>query len=263
MWVIYAGIVPWWVNIKPGIYLSHYPGRPYSMKHLFFLVPFLLGSLPLFPQSGPDEDQLGSWYMYFYNATFGDGPFGIQGDFQYRAWDQLGDLEQLLLRSGLTYKPENANILFTLGYANITTGAFGDSDATINESRIYQEALLPQTVGTRFLLTHRFRYEQRWVDDQDLRTRFRYNIFLNVLLNKDKLEKNAIYLALYNELFINGETEIGDGRTVQLFDRNRTYLGAGYSLSDNIRLQLGAMRQTTVNWSKWQTQLSLHHNLFL
>lgn len=233
------------------------------MKKLLIVTVLAVFCSPLFAQGGPDEDQLGSWYMYFYNATFGDGPFGIQGDFQYRAWDQLGDMEQLLLRSGLTYKPENANILFTLGYANITTGAFGESDATIGENRIYQEALLPQKVGTRFLLTHRFRYEQRWVDDQDLRTRFRYNLFLNVLLNKDKLEKKAVYLALYNELFINGETEIGDGRTVQLFDRNRTYLGLGYSLSDQVRVQIGAMRQTTVNWAKWQTQLSLHHNLTL
>lgn len=201
--------------------------------------------------------------MYFYNAPLGDGPFGLQGDFQYRAWDQLGDLEQRLLRSGLTYKPDETNVLFTLGYANVTTGAFGDSNTTFSESRIYQEALLPQKVGQRFLLTHRFRYEQRWVDDQDFRTRFRYNIFLNFLLNEDELKKGTLYLALYNELFINGETEIGNGREVQLFDRNRTYLGAGFSLSDQLRLQLGAMRQTTVNWRKWQTQISLHHSFSL
>ncbi|MEM6770378.1 MAG: DUF2490 domain-containing protein [Bacteroidota bacterium] len=225
---------------------------------LLAVVPFLIASLSA--QTGPDEDQLGSWYMYFYNTTFGDGPFGLQGDLQYRAWDQFGDLEQLLLRSGLTYRPEDANVLFTLGYANITTGAFGDSDATVSESRIYQEALLPQRLGKRFLITHRFRYEQRWVDDQDLRTRFRYNLFLNVLLDSEELAKGALYLALYNELFINGETEIGGGREVQLFDRNRTYLGIGYSLSDKARVQVGAMRQRTANWGKWQTQLSLHHS---
>lgn len=216
-------------------------------------------ALPSFAQNGPDEDQLGSWYMYFFNTTFGDGPFGWQGDAQYRSWNQGGDLEQLLLRTGLTYQPEGSNVLFTLGYANITTGAFGDSDATVNENRIYQEALLPQRIGKRFMLTHRFRYEQRWVDDQDTRTRFRYNLFLNVLLNSDEMKKNTIYLALYNELFINGETNIGDGREVQLFDRNRTYLGLGYGLSDRLRIQVGAMRQRTVNWAKWQTQLSTHH----
>lgn len=150
--------------------------------------------------------------------------------------------------------------MFTLGYANITTGQFGDGDDTFSENRIYQEALLPQKVGSRFLLTHRFRYEQRWVDDQDFRTRYRYNLFVNVPLNNTQLVKNTIYLALYNEIFINGEREIGDNREVQFFDRNRTYLGLGYNILDNLRVQAGWMKQTTVNWAKGQAQLSLHAN---
>jgi hypothetical protein len=207
-----------------------------------------------------DDSQLGAWYMYFFNKKFGDSGFGIQGDYQFRFWDLGSDLEQILLRTGVTYTPENADILFTLGYANITTGEFGDSDETINESRIYQEALFPQKIGNRFLLTHRLRFEQRWVDDQDLRTRYRYNLFLNVPLNNTALEKGTVYLALYNEIFINGEREIGDGRTVQFFDRNRTYLGVGFGILNNLRVQTGWMKQTTVNWSKGQAQLSLHHS---
>jgi hypothetical protein len=221
---------------------------------------FLFTGQAVSAQTGPDEDQLGSWYMYFFNKSFGDSRFGIQGDLQYRAWDAGADLEQLLLRGGATYRPENVNVLFTLGYANITTGAFGDSDATTGESRIYQEALLPQKVSNRVLLTHRFRYEQRWVEGQDLRTRYRYNLFMNILLNKDEMVKKTLYLAIYNELFINGERDIGNGREVQFFDRNRTYLGLGYGLSDKVRVQAGWMQQTTVNWAKGQTQLSLHHN---
>nr|WP_044103854.1 DUF2490 domain-containing protein [Neolewinella persica] len=229
------------------------------MRKQFYLFFILLLSTTLTAQSGPDEDQLGSWYMYIFNTTFGDGPFGVQGDLQYRAWDAGGDMEQLLLRGGVTYRPEDANILFTLGYGNITTGAFGDSDATTGESRIYQEALLPQKLGKRFMLTHRFRYEQRWVEGQDTRTRYRYNIFLNVLLNDTEMKKKTLYLALYNEIFINGQTDIGNGREVERFDRNRTYLGLGYGLSDNLRVQVGWMKQTTANWGKGQTQLSLHH----
>ncbi|MFK8165662.1 MAG: DUF2490 domain-containing protein [Lewinella sp.] len=230
------------------------------MLKQLLLITSLLFTTTLAAQSGPDEDQLGSWYMYFFSATFGDGPFGAQGDIQYRSWDAGGDLEQLLLRGGLTYSPEDANVKFTIGYGNITTGDFGDSDATTGESRVYQEALLPQKLGKRFMLAHRFRYEQRWVDNQDFRTRFRYNIFLNVLLNATEMRKKTLYLALYNEIFINGETEIGDGREVERFDRNRTYLGLGYGLSDKLRVQAGWMKQTTVNWGKGQTQLSLHHS---
>ena len=205
------------------------------------------------------EDQLGAWYMYFFNARFGESHFGVQGDYQFRFWNVGGDLEQLLLRTGLTYRPDNANVLFTLGYGHIISGVPGDSDEKSTENRIYQEALLPQQLGKRFLLTHRFRYEQRFVAGQDFRTRYRYNLFVNVLLRGEGLKKNTLYAALYNELFINGQRDIGDDRTVEIFDRNRTYLGLGYGISDQLRTQLGWMLQTTDNWQKGQMQLSLHH----
>jgi hypothetical protein len=41
-----------------------------------------------------------------YTTKFKNSQFGIQGDVQYRNWNTLGDLEQLLLRSGVTYKPQ-------------------------------------------------------------------------------------------------------------------------------------------------------------
>jgi hypothetical protein len=213
-----------------------------------------------FAQTGPDEDQLGAWYMYFFQKSFKDSKFGLQGDYQFRFWDLGSDLEQILLRTGATYRPKDAGILFTLGYAHIITGQFGDENNNVTESRIYQEALFSNKVGGRFLFSHRLRYEQRWVEGQDFRTRYRYNIFLNVPFNARQLGKQVVYLALYNEIFINGQKEIGDDREVEYFDRNRTYLGLGYGLRDNLRLQTGWMKQTTDNWSKGQLQLSLHHN---
>ncbi|MDT0687706.1 DUF2490 domain-containing protein [Autumnicola psychrophila] len=227
-------------------------------KHTLILIPFLF-LLNLNASAQVDGDKTGAWYMYFWNTTFGDSQWGIQGDVQYRNWNLGGDLEQLLIRGGLTYAPENADVKFTLGYGNITSGEFGDSNETSGESRIYQEAMLPHQVGSRLYLAHRFRYEQRWVENQDFRTRYRYNIFLNVPLNQNNLSKNAIYLALYNEIFINGEREIGDGRNVELFDRNRFYSALGYAIKDNLRLQAGYMTQTTDAISKGQIQLSLHH----
>ncbi|WP_262901815.1 DUF2490 domain-containing protein [Psychroflexus lacisalsi] len=71
-------------------------------------------------------------------------------------------MEQLLLRSGVTYRPEDSPVLFMLGFANITTGTSGESTSTVNENRIYQEALINQKVLQRVHLIHRFRYEQRW-----------------------------------------------------------------------------------------------------
>jgi hypothetical protein len=209
----------------------------------------------------PDDDQLGAWYMYFYNKEFKNSNWGIQGDLQYRDWRGLGDREQLLLRSGVTYSPTDSGIKFTLGYANISSGVYGtNSDALVTENRIYQEGLFSQTLLKRFLFTHRIRYEQRWVENQDLGTRYRYNLFVNVPFKGTTLSEGVLYAAFYNELFINGERQIGNGRSVSFFDRNRTYLGLGYVLNNNLRLQLGWMEQTTSNWQKGQLQFSLHHN---
>ena len=74
------------------------------------------------------------------------------------------------------------------------------------------------------------------------------------------MHKNVWYISLYNELFVNGEREIGDGRTVELFDRNRAYGAIGYAIKDNLKVQFGYMNQTTNSWSKNQLQFSLHHS---
>jgi len=223
---------------------------------LTFIIIFYL--LPNKAVAQIDEDKLGAWYMYFFNTTFKESRWGIQGDVQFRNWDLGGDLEQLLLRAGITYKPENANIKMTLGYGNITTGAYGSDRSTTNESRIYQEFLFPVQFGNRFYTTHRFRYEQRFVENQDFRTRYRYNLFLNIPLNKAAMEKNSVYLALYNELFINGQQDIGNGNTVEYFDRNRFYAAIGYMIKKGLKVQAGIMNQTTNTWSKNQLQVSFH-----
>jgi len=212
-----------------------------------------------FMQAVAQEEKTGAWYMYFYKTQFKESNWGLQGDVQYRNWNLIGDLEQLLLRSGVTYKVPETSLMFTLGYAHITSGVMGDSDDTSMESRIYQEALLPQKISERFLLTHRFRYEQRWVENQDFRTRYRYNLFLNVPISNPTLTDNTLYVAWYNELFINGQRDIGEGRKVEIFDRNRTYFGLGYALNETMKFQLGWMNQNVNTQNKGQLQLSFHH----
>jgi len=228
-----------------------------SRKLVFFILLFIIPAVSLKAQV--NDEKSGGWYMYFWDTEFGTSKFGLQGDVQYRNWNIIGDLEQLLLRAGVTYSPSD-NIKLTLGYGNITSGDFGDSNATSTESRIYQEALLPHKISNRIYLKHRFRYEQRWVENQDFRTRYRYNLFLNIPLNQPNLNKNSIYLAFYNEIFINGQKDLGNGRSVEIFDRNRLYGAIGYALKGNLKLQVGYMEQTLNTSSKGQIQLSVHHN---
>ena len=227
-------------------------------RTILLLVTFF--SILLCNAQNTKDDDLGAWYMYFFNGKFKNSSFGIQGDVQYRNFNLGGDLEQLLIRTGLTYTPKNTNVILTLGIAKITTGEIGEGENTFNENRLYQEIALPQKIGERFYLNHRFRYEQRFIDDQDFRTRFRYNLFLYVALKKKTIDNNTLYLALYNEIFINGESNIGNNRSVGVFDRNRFYSGLGYGLTDKLRLQLGFMNQSVETRGKDQIQVSIHHN---
>ena len=207
-----------------------------------------------------DEDQLGAWYMYFWSTRFADSQWGLQGDTQYRNWDLGGDMEQLLVRGGLTWTPKSGDALFTLGYGSITSGEFGNRSQNTHEDRIYQEALLPQKIGDRVYLRHRFRLEQRWVDDQDFRNRARYALFMDIPLSGSTIAQGAWYAAFYNEVFLNLEQDIGDDREVETFDRNRLYGAVGYALRDRLKVQFGYMYQWTDGPDKGQLQLSLHHS---
>ena len=202
--------------------------------------------------------ELGNWYMYFFSSGTKKSPWGFQGDVQYRSFDLVGDLEQLLLRGGLTYQPKESIIKFTLGYGHITTGSYASSGPTIRESRIYQEALYPVKFGSRIFSLHRLRYEQRFVDDLRFRTRYRYNFFLNIPMTGTDMSAGTVYIAFYNELFINGQRKTTATTEVEVFDRNRLYVALGYMIKRNIKVQLGIMNQTSDTWSKNQLQISFH-----
>jgi uncharacterized protein DUF2490 len=225
------------------------------------LILLTLWSVPSQTMGQVDESTLGGWYMYFWDWSVAGGSWGtmgFQGDLQRRVWNGTNDLEQRLLRGGLTYTPSESGLKFTVGYGNVASGEYGPSDATILEHRMYQEGLAAHRLG-RFHFVHRGRYEQRFVEDQDFRTRYRYNLFLNIPLNGPNLDRGAIYLALYNEIFINGQKDIGDGRSVEYFDRNRTYGAVGYAVRKRFKVQFGVMYQITNSWDKSQLQVSMHH----
>ena len=73
------------------------------------------------------------------------------------------------------------------------------------------------------------------------------------------MQKGTVYLALYNELFINGQKRVSTNAYTEYFDRNRAYAAIGYHFKDNLKVQLGIMNQLSNAISKTQLQLSLHH----
>lgn len=206
------------------------------------------------------SSKTGNWYNYFYMYQPEDSNFGLQGDVQSRNYNLLGDFEQLMLRSGVTYSPEKSNIIFTLGYAYIPTESYSEPTNYSKEHRIYQEALIPQSIFEKVQLTHRFRYEQRFVEGNEFNTRFRYNLFVNIPVFSSDFSPKSTYLALYNEIFINGSKNAANNQN-DFFDRNRAYAALGYVISEKLKVQFGYMRQISNSLNKGQLQISLHHNI--
>jgi hypothetical protein len=85
-------------------------------------------------------------------------------------------------------------------------------------------------------------------------------LFINIPLKGEMIVAKTPYLAFYNELFINGQRNIGMGRTVEFLDRNRLYSAFGYMIREGLKVQFGLMRQTTNLSGKNQLQLSFHHS---
>lgn len=182
------------------------------------------------------ENALGSWWIYFGNKQLSER-WNIHHEVQYRAYDFLDDIEQLLLRGGVGYNltPNNNNLL--LGYAfihneNYLTGT--DRKTEFNEHRLYAQFITRQQFS-RIFLTHRYRFEQRFMPSET-RYRFRYFISTNIPINNAIITDNTFYFSAYNEIFIHTDRSV--------FDRNRVYTGVGYRFNQNVRVEAAYLNQS-------------------
>lgn len=193
---------------------------------LFLILPFFaIGQ----------ASELGNWMIYIGNKKL-NSKYNLHHEVQYRNYNAVGDLEQLLLRAGLGYNLSENNNNLLIGYGFILSENYiGDTNdkVSVNEHRIYQQFTTKQQFK-RVSLQHRYRFEQRIVEE-DFKLRFRYFLAINVPISKDQLVDKTIYFSAYNEVFLNTE--------VAVFDRNRLYGGVGYKLNRTIRFELGYMNQ--------------------
>lgn len=208
-------------------------GRPIFF---YFMKKNILVILLFFPLLGLCQDSsFGNWILYFGNKKI-DPKWNWHHEVQYRNYNALGDLEQLLLRTGLGYNLTENNNNLLLGYGYILSENYTgttDEKTEVNEHRIYQQFITRQQIS-RVGIQHRYRFEQRFVET-DFKLRFRYFLSLNVPLNKSELIDKALYFSAYNEIFLNTETSV--------FDRNRLYSGLGYKLNAALKFEIGYLNQ--------------------
>lgn len=178
--------------------------------------------------------------------------FSVHTEVQYRNHTVAPiNIEQLLLRTGLNYHFTD-KAFATLGYGYIASYEF-ESEQTYPESkehRIWQQFILTNSIR-RVKFEHRYRMEQRWINN-DYRNRYRYRLMLTVPLNKQNIEKGAVFIGLYDEVFVNG--------TQTYFDRNRLYGALGYQFQKSAGFQVGILRQRVNDFGKWYLQFALVYN---
>ena len=227
--------------------MSRQPLIPYRLV----LSAFLL--LCLANQSLSQKTDMGNWLIYFGNQKI-NRHWNWHNELQYRNYNFIGDMNQLLVRTGIGYDLTENNNNILLGYGFIKTQNYlpnSDEKVTVNEHRIFQQFITRQNFN-RVYLQHRYRIEERFLPN-DFQIRFRYLLGVNIPINKKTMDKNAVYLSAYNEIFIN--------RQGPLYDRNRFYGAIGYVINKHMKAEAGFMAQTLATANRNQFQLVLFNNL--
>lgn len=206
----------------------------------------------LISRSAAQESETGNWFIYFGNQQI-NKKWNWWNEVQYRNYNFIGDMEQLLIRTGIGYNLSENNNNLLVGYGLVLSRPYipnsNEKDKT-TEHRIYQQFTTRQTFG-RVYLQHRYRLEER-ILETDFRMRFRYFLGLNVPLTKPKMEPAALYASAYNEVFLNFDSPV--------FDRDRIYGALGYVISKSVRVEAGLMFQVYESRNRPQFQIAVSNN---
>lgn len=207
-----------------------------NVKYIFCFLMVLKSYFAMSQQS-----DLGNWLIVFGNKEINE-KINWHHEVQYRNYDAIGDLEQLLIRTGIGYNlTQNTNLLGGYGYI-LSDNYIVNSNTKIDfeEHRIYQQLIIKNRVNT-LSVQHRYRFEQRFFGSDrpdQFKLRFRYFINMNLPITNFS-NGRQLYLSAYNEVFLNTEGII--------FDRNRLYGGLGFKLNKSLKFEIGYMNQFFTN----------------
>lgn len=223
----------------------------YTTRFRLFLGIFVC--LFFIQNSRAQDNHIGNWFIYFGNQKIND-KWNWNNEIQYRNYNFIGNLQQLLIRTGLGYDLTENNNNVSLGYAYINSHPYiddTDEKGNVNEHRIFQQFITRQNFG-RVFIQHRYRLEERFIEG-NYSTRARYFLALNVPFNAPIVTEKTIYFSAYNEIFLNFESPV--------FDRDRLFGGLGYGISKDLRFELGMMYQIFETTNRPQFQIILFNNI--
>lgn len=201
--------------------------------------------------------------------------FGTHLEVQWRGDANFEQNKQNLFRIGGMYYLNN-QITLSAGYGLIKTYKLSLNDF-FTENRAWEQIQYNHNWSkNNNIMTHRFRLEQRFVDNIILNTddevvvdatnyqnRLRYlnrNLFHLFKFNNDR---NKAYAIVQDELFFN----LGDNKVnANFFDQNRLLVGFGINYENTIRLEIGYLNHLITpnignNTMNHNISMSITHNL--
>jgi hypothetical protein len=217
------------------------PQKNLLMRIILFCLLFVLPGIVL-AQNQPREQPYGNWVMYFGDNKI-NKKWGIHTEFQARNYFIPSTLHQTLARIGIN-RYLSPTSMVTAGYGFIyTTPANSEEGSRTLEHRIWEQLVLRHRSYNIFL-EHRYRLEQRFVENLSTEqnvfdNRVRYRLQVLVPLYNISPHLRHFFLSTYNELFMN----LGRELSGQYFDRNRLYVALGYQLNPKFNLQFGGLNQ--------------------
>lgn len=209
---------------------------------ILFLITLFTSQFSKAQEDGQDE--FGSWGMFFGNVRISER-ISISPEVQYRTYEFGSNFNQLLLRTGINWHITD-KAFATIGYGFISTdGTFEEPTGEENtlENRLYGQFTIKNSLW-KFKSTHRYRFEQRFIDSptngNDTQYRMRYLLRLTYPIT-DKW-----FVSAYDEIFINLQEPI--------FSQNRLYAAVGYTINKNISTQVGYLKNhfTGRNFDRFQ-----------
>ena len=213
------------------------------MKKNILLLLIALVSTQFSNAQEDGQDEFGSWAMFFGNVRLSER-ISISPEVQYRTYEFGSNFNQLLLRTGVNWHITD-KAFATLGYGYISTDTnFEEPVGEENtlEHRLYGQFTIKNSLW-KFKSTHRYRFEQRFIDSpngSDTQYRMRYLLRLTYPIT------NKWFVSAYDEIFINLQEP--------LFSQNRLYAAVGYTFNKNITTQVGYLKNhfTGRNFDRFQ-----------
>ncbi|HEY0029702.1 MAG TPA: DUF2490 domain-containing protein [Bacteroidia bacterium] len=206
---------------------------------LFFLLLFIsVGSFAQVQRKTSYNDLV--WFGDFSKGVLNE-KWSVYFDVGLRRSEWLNKWSQTLIRPGLTFHL-NKDVSITAGAAYFNHYA---ESCVRPEYRGWEQLLFTKSFG-RFLISHRLRAEQRFnrvveanevLDEFKYNNRYRYQLGLQLALNKSVIEDRTVYLSFADEIMLNSGREIA----YNYFDQNRLSIGLGYKWTDLFNLTVSYM----------------------